>query len=607
MITEADTSWRRPPADSRPLIPTVLPTSPVSRRDETDVIIIGSGAAGMSAALPLLDSGRRVTMITKGRPGDGSTAWAQGGLAAVLAPTDSLRSHLEDTLTAGAGLCDAETVAELVAAAPGTIERLTALGARFDLDDHGRYALGLEGGHHARRIVHAGGDASGAEVARTLATRVLSLSKDSKLELREQTTVVDLLTDDHGITGVRVIDSAGRIGEIAAPAVILAAGGIGQAWETTTNPATATGDGVALALRAGAVIRDLEFVQFHPTVLVVPEDHRRPGDRGVLISEAVRGEGARLVDRRGTLIMDGKHPLGDLAPRDVVASAMHTHLMDTGDDHLFLDGTMLGEQVWRQHFPTILELCQARGVDPITEPIPVRPAEHYSCGGVLAGLDGRTTVPGLYAVGEVASTGVQGANRLASNSLTEAVIAGNLVGSLLTRGAAERGDALTHALEASSGCASLPDEFQTPDPPRAKASPRSARAGRDATSAAAVGNLENHAVVAGARAGIVSSVSRGAGVQRDEAELVVLLKSLGEVELSERAVGVAEVEATNLYTVAVAVATAAVARAESRGCHRRADYPGPDPAWRRHSLLRLGADGLEITHSDQIADSGEFA
>ncbi|HEY9291336.1 MAG TPA: FAD-dependent oxidoreductase, partial [Microlunatus sp.] len=306
-----------------PTIPKALPTAAPDWQNQSDVIIVGSGAAGLAAALRLLDAGRRVTMITKGGPGDGSTAWAQGGLAAVLDPHDSLQSHFDDTMTAGAGLCDADQVDRLVAAAPRAIERLTQLGAHFDLDDHGRYALGLEGGHHARRIVHAGGDASGAEVARTLAAQLWAKMSEpadgSLLELRQQTTVVDLLRDDHGVTGVRVIDADGLIGEITAAAVVLAAGGIGQAWETTTNPATATGDGIALALRAGAVIRDIEFVQFHPTVLVVPEDHRRPGDRGVLISEAVRGEGARLVDRQGSLMMEGKHPLGDLAPRDVVA------------------------------------------------------------------------------------------------------------------------------------------------------------------------------------------------------------------------------------------------------------------------------------------------
>ncbi|WP_188897665.1 L-aspartate oxidase [Microlunatus endophyticus] len=545
-----------------PVLPGRIPTATAAWTDETDVIVIGTGAAGLSTAVRLLDAGRRVSVITKAEPGDGSTAWAQGGLAAVLGSDDTIDSHLDDTLVAGAGLCEADAVRELVISAPGAIRRMIELGAHFDLDRDERIALGLEGGHHARRIVHAGGDASGAEVARALAAafadRALSLSRSAStssaiMRLHEHTTVVDLLTDDHGVHGVRVIDSDGLIGEITATAVVLASGGIGQAWDTTTNPATATGDGLALALRAGAVLRDLEFTQFHPTVLVVPEEYRRPGDRGVLVSEAVRGEGAVLVDRHGELIMKGRHPLADLAPRDVVSATMHAHLMASGDDHLFLDGTHLGEHVWREHFPSILMLCQARGVDPIHEPIPVRPAEHYSCGGVLATLDGRTTVPGLYAVGEVASTGVQGANRLASNSLTEALIAGDRVGQLLAAGDPEQGR------------------------------PNTAR------------NRTGFATPAAHRESIVRAVSTGAGVLRDETGLDVLLKSLDQISTQQQATTVAEVEATNLHTVGVLVAAAAQQRTESRGCHRRADFTAPDVGWQRHTLLRLGVDGLEIS------------
>lgn len=541
--------------DDLPELPDRIPTVEPTWADETDVIIIGTGAAGMSAAVRLLDAGRRITVITKGEPGDGSTAWAQGGLAAVLGVGDTVDSHIEDTLVAGAGLCEPSAVSELVSAAPAAIRRLIDLGAYFDLDRDGRIALGLEGGHHARRIVHAGGDASGAEVARTLAAALSRRAQGlpaAHCRLLSHSTVVDLLRDQRGVHGVRVIDQAGAVGEILAGAVVLATGGIGQAWDTTTNPATATGDGLALALRAGAVLRDTEFTQFHPTVLVVPEAYRRPGDRGVLVSEAVRGEGAVLIDRHGALIMKGRHPLADLAPRDVVSATMHAHLMATGDDQLFLDGTRLGERVWRQHFPSILMLCRTRGVDPITEPIPVRPAEHYSCGGVLASLDGRTSVPGLYAVGEVASTGVQGANRLASNSLTEALIAGDRVGRLLGS-----------------------------DPPR--------RTHHEPTA-----QTSGRTVTAQAREGIVAAVSAGAGVLRDEAGLSVLLKSLDAVPCGDLARSAADVEATNLLSIGVLVAAAAMLRTESRGCHRRADHPTPDQRWERHTLLRLGADGLEL-------------
>lgn len=537
-----------------PLLPGRIPTAATSWTDETEVIIVGAGAAGLSAAVRLLDAGRQVTVITKAEPGDGSTAWAQGGLAAVLGVDDSIESHLDDTLVAGAGLCERDAVLELVSSAPEAIRRLIGLGAHFDLDRDDRIALGLEGGHHARRIVHAGGDDSGAEIARTLAAAFARRSSNvASPRVLEHATVVDLLADDHGVHGVRVIDSSGAIGEIIASAVVLASGGIGHAWDTTTNPATATGDGLALALRAGAVLRDVEFTQFHPTVLVVPEAYRRPGDRGVLISEAVRGEGAVLIDRTGELIMKNRHPLADLAPRDVVSATMHAHLMATGDDHLFLDGTRLGERVWREHFPSILMLCRTRGVDPISEPIPVRPAEHYSCGGVLATLDGRTTVPGLYAVGEVASTGVQGANRLASNSLTEAFIAGDRVGRLLATG--------EPPTTPSSG-ARTPSGFVVPGDQRGA---------------------------------IVGAVSAGAGVLRDENGLGVLLKSLDNVRTGALASSAADVEATNLHTVGVLVAAAAQQRTESRGCHRRADFTAPDGRWRRHTLLRLGPGGLELS------------
>ncbi len=539
--------------DELPTLSGRIPTASAVRQDETDVIIIGSGAAGLSAALPLLDGHRRVTLITKGEPGDGSTAWAQGGLAAVLGTGDSAAGHVEDTLVAGAGLCEPDRVTELVEGAPVAIHRLAALGARFDEDGLGALALGLEGGHHARRIVHAGGDASGAEVARTLTTAVRA--RAATLQVLTHAVVVDLLRSATGaVCGVRLLQPDVPVVEIHASAVVLASGGIGQAWDTTTNPDTATGDGLALALRAGAVLRDVEFVQFHPTVLVVPPAHRRPGDRGVLVSEAVRGEGARVVDRHGTPVMRGRHPLADLAPRDVVAATMHDHLLATGEETLFLDGTHLGADVWRHHFPSILRLCRDRGVDPITEPIPVRPAEHYSCGGVLADLDGRTSVPGLYAVGEVASTGVQGANRLASNSLTEAIIAGDRVGRLLAR---------------------RPPDPVEPITPSAADRPASA-------------------LPAAARQSVVTAVSRGAGVQRDETGMTVLLKTLDSIEHSTAPAGVAEVEVTNLHTVGAVVAAAGLVRTESRGCHRRSDHRDRDPGQQHHTLIRLGPDGLEI-------------
>lgn len=559
-------------------LPTRLSVGPATQHAEADVIIVGSGAAGMAAAIRLLDAGRDVIMVTKGTLGDGSTAWAQGGLAAVTDPADSLIDHLADTLAAGAGLCEPDQVAELVAAAPAAIERLTELGADFDRAVGGTLALGLEGGHHHRRIVHAGGDASGAEVARSLAAALTGPASSpsgrrrarGRFTLLPGRTAVDVVgSPDGAVRGLRVLDGDGAVGELTADAVVLATGGVGQAWSTTTNPATATGDGLGIALRAGAVIRDPEFVQFHPTVLVVPPAHRLPGDRGVLISEAVRGEGARLVDGRGKLIMDGRHPMADLAPRDVVASAIHAELSESGDDHLYLDGTALGALTWQQHFPSILHLCRERGVDPITEPIPIRPAEHYFCGGVLATLDGITTVPGLYAVGEVASTGVQGANRLASNSLTEAFIAGDRLGRLLAVRDAESEARITlvsAALRHGAGLAEAGHPSSSDD--RAPA-----------------------VVGAGRRGRLVEAVTRGAGVLRDESGLTGLLTELAATPCSERAGTVADVETTNLQAVGALVGTAARLRTESRGCHRRSDHDRPVPAWQRHSCLTLQPDG----------------
>ncbi|WP_063775148.1 L-aspartate oxidase, partial [Streptacidiphilus anmyonensis] len=387
----------------------------------TDVVVVGSGVAGLTTALRVREAGLRVLVVTKAMLDDGSTRWAQGGIAAALGEGDTPEQHLEDTLVAGAGLCDEEAVRMLVTEGPGAVRRLIATGATFDQDDEGEILLTREGGHHRRRIAHAGGDATGAEISRAL---VEAVRTDDDLELIEHALVLDLLTDAKGRTAGLTLHVMGEgqrdgVGAVHARAVVLATGGLGQVFSATTNPAVSTGDGVALALRAGAEVADLEFVQFHPTVLWLGPDAE---GQQPLISEAVRGEGAHLVDADGVRFMVGQHELAELAPRDIVAKGIMRRMHETGAEHMFLDGRHFGAAMWEERFPTILASCRSHGIDPVTELIPVAPAAHYASGGVRTDLRGHTSVSGLYACGEAACTGVHGANRLASNSLLEGLV-----------------------------------------------------------------------------------------------------------------------------------------------------------------------------------------
>jgi L-aspartate oxidase len=559
------------------------------------MVVVGSGAAGIAVALTAAERGLRVLMVTKDLVG-GATPLAQGGLAAALGPGDTAAAHVSDTLVAGAGLCEPAVVTALADSAPGAIGWLTGLGARLETGD-----LRLEGGHSAHRIVHSGNDATGAEVHRTLLAALLS----SGVEILDRTAALGLLLEDRNDGGAvtreprsgrRVaglaagfIGADGRLtpGVISAGAVVIAAGGLGQAFGTTSNPAGATGDGIAIAARAGAVIRDLEFVQFHPTVLWLP------GASGQcpLVTEALRGAGAVLRDLDGTPLMAGHDPRGDLAPRDVVAARMAAAIAagdagDAGDaGHVWLDATALGADLLENGFPTVTAACRKYGIDPVTDLIPVAPGAHYSCGGILADLDGRTSVPGLYAAGEAASTGVQGANRLASNSVTEAVIAGRRTGAAVAGAlAAAAAGAPRGASGAALGDAAVADF------------------GLDG----AGGPMTGAAVPA--RPELAAAMSRWAGVLRDGAGLDRLVRLLdgagsgvGEAA-AVRDVGGGDldleaVEAANLRTVSLLIAAGARRRAESRGCHRRRDAAQTAAApW--HTLARFDGQRLVMTEEE---------
>jgi L-aspartate oxidase len=521
---------------------------------DTDVVVVGSGIAGLTVALRLREGGRRVLLVTKTVLDAGSTRWAQGGIAAAIGPGDSPAEHLADTLEAGVGLCDEEAVRILVTEGPQAFDALLQRGADFDRDDDGALSLTREGGHHRDRIAHAGGDATGAEVSRAL---IEALRDDEGITFIEHALALDLMLDAEGAAcgiTLHVIGAGSRdgVGAVHARAVVVATGGIGQVFAQTTNPGVATGDGVALALRAGAQVADLEFVQFHPTVLWLG-----PGAKGQqpLISEAVRGEGAFLVDDDGARVMDGVHPMGDLAPRDVVAKAIMRRMLDTGRPHVWLDGRHLGERMWTHRFPTILDGCRSLGLDPVAELLPVAPAAHYASGGVRSDLDGATTVPGLFVCGEAACTGVHGANRLASNSLLEGLVFAERIAARLST--------------------TLPE----PGPP----APDERPAGLVAP------EVRDH---------VAATMTEGASVLRSRESLGRTGGRLVELRLLQSdAPHVEAWEATNILTVATFLAAAARAREETRGCHWREDFPErDDAAWhaRLHGVLVEGAPSFSI-------------
>jgi L-aspartate oxidase len=537
------------PTVDLPALPRLLAAPAPGWVETTDVIVVGSGVAGLTAALHLREAGLHVTVVTKVNIDDGSTRWAQGGIAAVLDPLDTPAAHAADTLTAGVGICDATAVDVLVTEGPARVRELIRWGTKFDRHADGTLMLTREGGHHAHRIVHAGGDATGAEVQRSLHTAV---RRDPWIRLMEHALVLDLLRDSAGrACGVtlHVLDegTADGVGAVLARAVVLATGGMGQIFASTTNPVVSTGDGVALALRAGAAVTDVEFVQFHPTALYLGGDGGVALPQQPLVSEALRGEGAYLVDADGKRFMVGQHDLAELAPRDVVAKGIHRVMLASGTDRVFLDARHLPDVAGR--FPTITAFCRAAGVDPVADLIPVAPAAHYASGGVRTDLAGRTSIPSLYACGEVACTGVHGANRLASNSLLEGLVFARRI--------------------AEDVAADLPPQG---DP---------------------VGGEPSAWVVAGRiREPLQGAMSQGAGVVRSAASLAAAgaeLAALGRERADPRTEAW---EATNMLTVAGALVSAAARREETRGCHWREDFPESDDRWLGHTLVGLDHDGI---------------
>jgi L-aspartate oxidase len=529
-----------------------------------DLIVVGTGVAGLTAALEARELGLRVLVITKASAGAGNTRWAQGGVAVVLPGEhdegDSVAAHVKDTLVAGVGLCDQDAVEAILAGGAMAVTRLRRLGAVFDPGADGKLARTREGGHSAFRVVYAGGDATGAEVERAL----LAATQDGRVPLLDNHIAVDTIRTPVGaVVGLLVLDPNGVPGVVSAPAVLLATGGLGQLYQATSNPEVATADGLALALRAGAPAADVEFVQFHPTVL-----YTGPGARGrcPLVTEAVRGEGAVLVDATGSRVMEGVHPLADLAPRDVVSAAITRRMAEEPggvDDHVYLDATHLDAALFRRRFPTVLAACRSVGVDPTTEPIPVAPAAHFACGGVVSTVDGRTGVIGLYAVGEVARTGLHGANRLASNSLLEGLV----VGARTAR-----------AVAADLAAGMLGD-------PRLGARvslPTAPIADRDM---------------------LQRVMSRYAAIGR-EAEGLALVGSVLDVSTVDTVLKTRErVEDAALTLVARALIAAAAARTESRGCHVRTDFPATRESWLRSLAVRLNPSGQPVLAADTLLRS----
>ncbi|RLS43360.1 MAG: L-aspartate oxidase [Planctomycetota bacterium] len=516
-----------------------------------DVLVIGSGIAGVRAALEI-DPRLKVVVVTKDRLELSNSAWAQGGIAGVLDPSDTVSNHVEDTMTAGAGLCDRHVVESVVNSAPDLIRELVRLGAHFD-EQNGELALTTEGGHSHPRVAHALGDATGKEVMRALIDR---LRDHPTCEMWEKTFTIDLLTHENQCQGALVWHPGHGKTFVWAKQTILCTGGAGRLYRETTNPDIATADGHAVAFRAGATVRDMEMMQFHPTVLYIAGGSRH------LISEAVRGEGAHLIDYRGNRFMADYHPLMELAPRDIVSRAITDQMEKTRHSCVYLDLKHIPEAKVIERFPHIRKVCQEFGLDLARDPIPVRPGAHYMIGGLTVDLEGRTSLPNLWAAGEVTSTGLHGANRLASNSLLEGLYYGVRCG----RGA-------------SRAALSIPDNFCiTPlvsEPP------------------AAAGEMTDELNLVDLRNSLASLMGRYVGIRRDAEGLAVAAE---QVEFWDRYVSQREFntvqgwELQNMLLVAKLMIKSALARTESRGVHFRSDFPQPVFEPQTHVVTHRGGE-----------------
>ena len=539
-----------------------------------DVLVVGAGAAGLYAAL-CLPNNLRVGLITKDTLSLSASDWAQGGIAAAIAADDSPRLHIADTMRAGAGLCDRQAVTFLAEQAPICIQSLVDMGVAFDRQQQ-NLALTLEAAHSRRRVLHAA-DTTGRQVISTLTARVV---ERPNIQVIPQTLALSLWLQPHGrCQGISMVHQ-GQICWVRASAVVLATGGGGQVFAQTTNPKLSTGDGVAIAWRAGAMLRDLEFIQFHPTALT------KPGADRFLISEAVRGEGAHLVDAQGRRFAFDYHPAGELAPRDVVSRAIFSHLQQTAADpataHVWLDLRPIPAAKIRQRFPNIIQVCQHWGIDVFHELVPVAPAAHYWMGGIVTDLSNRTSIPGLYAIGETASTGVHGANRLASNSLLECVVFGQQMAQLqdeVSKIQAELGESINlQPLSFSLSDSDLSNQQNLLSIWRQKL-PRLVwqcagicREQIGLEQAIAQVEVWQQEFAALPLSQFVLNLAPAQTISFDSPEIEPLFRLWGETR--------------NLLDIAYLILKSAEFRTESRGGHYRLDYPQTDPNWQVHTLLQ---------------------